>query len=73
MSEKLLTGEEVCELLRLKSVITLRRLRNEEGLPFVEVGRKFLYRRDAIQQWIQDRERKKRVPSRGGSGERGAP
>jgi excisionase family DNA binding protein len=51
--DELLTDAEVRRLLAV-SRTTLWRLRKEAGLPFGRAGRKYLYRKSEILQWIKD-------------------
>jgi excisionase family DNA binding protein len=51
--DELLTDEEVRSLLAV-SRTTLWRLRKEEGFPFGRAGRKYLYRKSEVLQWIKD-------------------
>jgi len=55
--DELLTDAEVRRLLAV-SRTTLWRLRKESGLPFGRVGRKYLYRKSEILQWIKDNRRR---------------
>lgn len=56
MNEKALyTESELAESLGL-SAWTVRRWRLSEGLPVIQIGRRFLYRREAVLEWIESRE-----------------
>ena len=54
----LLTAEEVSELTRVPAA-TLRywrSCRHGQGPPSFRVGRRVLYRREAVEQWVSDQE-----------------
>ncbi len=57
--DELLTDADVQRLLCV-SRTTLWRLRKDAGLPFGRAGRKYLYRKSEILQWIKDN-RQRRV------------
>lgn len=52
---ELLTGKEVAVLLRV-SLSTVLKLRSEGKLPFVQIGRKVLYKKSAIDAFMNDNE-----------------
>ena len=54
MTNDILTEPEACELLRL-SRSTLHRLRDQDGLPFLQVGRSVRYSRQQIETWLQQK------------------
>lgn len=39
-----------------RSPWTVRRMRREEGLPFIKVGSRFFYRYEKVQSWFEERE-----------------
>ena len=49
----LLTTEEAAEFLRV-SPSTLQKLRMDEGLPFVKLAGKTLYKKDALAKFVED-------------------
>lgn len=55
--DELLTFDEVSELIGV-SVGTLRNWRNANvGIPSFKVGRRVVYRRSAIDQWLNEQEK----------------
>lgn len=52
---ELLTGKEVAVLLRV-SLSTVLKLRSEGKLPFVQIGRKVLYKKSAVDAFMNDNE-----------------
>ncbi len=56
MNEKtLFTEAELADSLGL-SAWTVRRWRLSEGLPVIQLGRRFLYRREAVLEWLKAKE-----------------
>ena len=55
MDERLLTRNEVCDLLRC-SMPTLDRMIKRGDLPVVRVGRRVLLRESTVNEWIRSHE-----------------
>jgi excisionase family DNA binding protein len=55
-SEKYLTTSEVAELLRLPTRTLYAWRYRGFGPPAARVGKRLLYRREAVQKWVRDRE-----------------
>lgn len=55
LQKTVLTESELADSLGL-SAWTVRRWRLNEGLPVIQIGRRFLYRRDAVLAWLESRE-----------------
>jgi len=53
-SPKLLTGKQVAEQLGLTSDRTVRSIRETGKLAFIKVAGRYMYPRDAVDQFIQD-------------------
>jgi excisionase family DNA binding protein len=51
----LLTTKEAAELLRL-SPSALQKLRNDGQVPFVKLGKKVFYKRDALVRFVDDQQ-----------------
>ena len=54
-NKAVLTEAELADSLGLSSW-TVRRWRLSEGLPVIQVGRRYLYRREAVLSWLASRE-----------------
>lgn len=54
-NKAVLTEAELADSLGL-SPWTVRRWRLSEGLPVIQVGRRYLYRREAVLSWLASRE-----------------
>lgn len=57
MDSEFLTAEEVAEYLRLP-LSTVYKLVQDKRLPGFKVGRHWRFRKDSIEKWINDQERK---------------
>ena len=55
LQKTVLTESELADSLGL-SAWTVRRWRLSEGLPVIQIGRRFLYRRDAVLAWLESME-----------------
>jgi excisionase family DNA binding protein len=52
--EKLLTKEEVMDFLHIKNPRTFMKLINEQGLPYVKIGRKYCVLSSKLYKWLQE-------------------
>lgn len=52
--DEILTTREIAKLLRV-SPITIRKLIREDSLPAHKMGRKYVYLRTEIMEWIKNR------------------
>jgi excisionase family DNA binding protein len=57
MDSEFLTAEEVAEYLRLP-LSTVYKLVQDKRLPGFKVGKHWRFRKDSIEKWIDDQERK---------------
>ena len=57
MDSEFLTAEEVAEYLRLP-LSTVYKLVQDKRLPGFKVGKHWRFRKDSIEKWIKDQERK---------------
>ncbi|MEL7591826.1 MAG: helix-turn-helix domain-containing protein [Anaerolineaceae bacterium] len=57
MDSEFLTAEEVAEYLRLP-LSTVYKLVQDKRLPGFKVGKHWRFRKDSIEKWINDQERK---------------
>ena len=57
MDSEFLTAEEVAEYLRLP-LSTVYKLIQDKRLPGFKVGKHWRFRKDSIEKWIDDQERK---------------
>ena len=57
MDTEFLTAEEVAEYLRLP-LSTVYKLVQDKRLPGFKVGKHWRFRKDSIEKWIKDQERK---------------
>ncbi|NPV78211.1 MAG: helix-turn-helix domain-containing protein [Anaerolineae bacterium] len=57
MDSEFLTAEEVAEYLRLP-LSTVYKLVQDKKLPGFKVGKHWRFRKDSIEKWINDQERK---------------
>lgn len=53
---------ELADVLGVTSDTLARWETRRIGPPCVRIGRKVLYRREAVQKWLQDQEQKKQTP-----------
>jgi predicted DNA-binding transcriptional regulator AlpA len=56
MSEELLTRPQLAIELGLSERSLIRLEKNGEGPPRTVIGRRITYRREAVRQWLKDRE-----------------
>ena len=59
-NKAVLTEAELADSLGLSSW-TVRRWRLSEGLPVIQVGRRYLYKRDSVLKWLESRESNRAV------------
>ena len=59
-SKAVLTEAELADSLGL-SPWTVRRWRLSEGLPVIQVGRRYRYKRDSVLKWLESRESNRAV------------
>ena len=52
MDSRIITEQEVCDILNMKPS-TIARLRREEGLPHIRVGKLIRYSYTDVQEWLK--------------------
>jgi excisionase family DNA binding protein len=60
MEKLTLTAQEVADILNI-SIDTVYKLTRQNEIPHVTIGRRVLFRRESIEQWLKDNEESSRT------------